>query len=698
MKISKCFCIAQESDNIRFHNMWESVKDNLVHAGQCLVGGALPVVGGLTLYGANAHAPNLTKKDDDGRLKKRASQLNAEERAELIAYTAKDVNLEIIEEENTVEPLPAVRHEPTRDQAVNLQGNAALRRACLVLGDTQILDSSFEGGVAEDAVIYWKKVIEQEDKNLDTFLESGEKRAIFADFEDMRVSADLLVKGKSKELVGYIYKRLEERGRFVLTLRTQSTEGPGHVFGAVFEKKRDGSVSFYFLNKGEGSELFPELSIGEKPRASYRSATYILDRRLFSHEDEKFDELLVKKWIGFTREKPTRGEWNSTSLETLLFAVSKPDKTQKMKISDEATRQHSGICSDELARLIIRDQLLQKSHGQRTSKQMLKYKRVIASGKMEAIKLLASIQGPYKLVSKLLTVAAHSFIKAFVNQRITASELQFVKQLISDVKLRKPSLGVKLPKIEEKEDSLPISFGRMDTMGSVKDGGYLKNEENFVNFHALTTLKAKIEGFRNIDNSSRLCLMRTLPIPVPGQANPEWDALTEQEKETFISELRVMNVSMDWQEKEVILFNLQSLVIGDYLTRNMPSVHREGFSINPLLEGMQHKLDLQYGDTALRFEKLCHYFREVNVKAGQSDLFAFTNLSEKELNDNLMSCSNGGWGVDSSVRTLYNYLLQFKEKITDFNTETGQIEKERISRLIANYYSFSGTKTRTKRR
>ncbi len=676
----------------QINTLWESVTDDLVHAGQCLVGGALPVVGGLTLYGANAHAPNRPEMKYDGQIKKDAPQLNAEERAAQCAYPAKRANLEIIAENNSQEPVGAVSHEPQRERAVMLQGDAALKRACLVLGDTQILDSEYEGGTAEDAVDYWRKVIDEEDKNLDTFIEAKEKEAIFADFADMSQSAIYLQDGQSKGLVKYIYQRLEKRGRVVLTLRTRSSEGPGHVFGVVLEKKGDGSVSYYFLNKGEGSEIFPTAAIEEKPGACCRSPRYILDRRLFSHEDEKFDERFVKKLSGFTRVKPLKGEWNSTSLEKLFFAVSRPDPTDKIHASDQATPQRSGTCSDQLARMIIRDQLLQKNPN---GKQFLKYKRVIASGKMEAVKLLASAKGPYKLISRLLEAAAHSFTKAFSKQRITLKELQFAKELISDVPLTKPQLGSKLPEMTDKGDSQTIKIDKVNLAGGKGGGNKVQNNEKYFNFHTPATLREKIRSFSTITGSAqenRFCLMRTLPIPVPNQANPEWDGLTEQEKEAFISQLKEMNKTMDWQQKEAYLFNLQSLVICDYLTRSMPSVKREGFSINPIIEGMQHKLDLQYGDTALRFEKLTRYFREVNAKKGQSDLFAFTNLSQEKFISHFENCIYGKWGgADPSVRALYNYLLQFKDKITLFNTETKQTEKERFFRLLANGYVFNGT-------
>ncbi len=654
-------------------NLTSMLFEDFNRLGQCLVGTALPVIGGLTFLGANAQVQEIAREGE-----KPPKQQKAEKIAPSIPRPEKGFHIQMLKEErvNTLVPektqLPAAECSATGVDA---------RRIALVLGDTQIGNSSYEGGMAKDSVSYWKQVIEG-DKNLQTFVEEEKKKEILADFEDLAATESLLRGGKGEEFINYVYDRLEQRKRVVLTLSVKGTAGsPGHVFGVVIEKKSS-SLAYYFLNKGDGAEIFPTASIEGKPCPSYRSLGHTLDRRLFSHENRELDLALAEKLIGFTNLEPKNGEWTSTDLEGMFFAVSKPNQKGKIQA---ATPQRSGTCSEQLARLVMLDHLDDKTQ----------YKRVILSGKIEASKHLEKMANvlPAKLVARLRQAAAHSFTKAFENKMINQDELDFTHQLLKRIEVKTPPLGQDLPNMGEPLDRLKVtSWASKETkdthynpINSIKTPDYSKLElkekialldrlsaDEIFGQYQKETEEEKTKGI--------FALMRTLPI------TEGWN-LTDEEKEKCINVLTKANMKLPSNDPETVLFNLHALAICDHLCSTLP----KGFHIVPLLDGIQHKLDLRYGDTAVRFEKIADYFRSVNAK---NDLFGFLNLSSNDFIQDFDACIEARFAAvqNPCVKDLYDYLYQFKDKITKYNTKTGKDKQEMLYRLLSTEYGFTDWK------
>lgn len=270
------------------------------------------------------------------------------------------------------------------------------KQFALMFGDTFIEGTALEGGNAEVNAKYYLQELEkwEQDPHF-ADITAEQLGSIKRDIQCFLVVSTLITLNQKNQLKNFISNGLKQQGRVVVPMLVNGMQGiPGHVFSCVFQRSPDGILSFYFLNKGEGSGNHPEIKQSElgKSYRSYQSTAYVISDPHF-FESEGDSDLFVQRIIDYANGSPTLQSlklFDSDYLYQDLALFADKELTKKQLIRDQAsifknddlgvTPQRSGTCPEQTIRLIIRDNLL-KGGASRES-----VRRTMFSNKMRGLK------------------------------------------------------------------------------------------------------------------------------------------------------------------------------------------------------------------------------------------------------------------------------------------------------------------------
>ena len=248
------------------------------------------------------------------------------------------------------------------------------KQFALMFGDTFLKGTDLEGGTAEANAQYYLKELNMWEKD-PSFQEltPDQIKSIRKDILCFLEATRIIKNKNTNELKQFINKALSENGRAVIPISINGMKDiPGHVFSCVFQRNEDGTISYYFLNKGEGAEKHPVIKRSElgKEYLSYRSSSFVLADPHFFESPGPVD-LFLKRILDYSSASPTQQTlqlfksgylYDDLSLfadETLTKKQLQRDNTSLFQNDDlGVTAQRSGTCPEQAIRLIIRDNLI----------------------------------------------------------------------------------------------------------------------------------------------------------------------------------------------------------------------------------------------------------------------------------------------------------------------------------------------------
>ncbi len=243
------------------------------------------------------------------------------------------------------------------------------KQFALMFGDTFISKTPLEGGQANKVMEYYSQELSswETDPAISQLVSKETIDQIKHALDRYKEGYQLLLEGADEKLKNLILNELARAGHCTIPVRVEM-ESSSHVFSCVIEKNREGELSFYFINRGDGSSYHPvikEVDRGKK-YVSYRSATYVIKNPDFFLSEE--GSAFVKRLVDYTKP-PSINDTNSSEMvyeDLTLFADE--DLTNNKSRAEESTLwkqnalgvtpQRSGTCPEHAARLMIRDELL----------------------------------------------------------------------------------------------------------------------------------------------------------------------------------------------------------------------------------------------------------------------------------------------------------------------------------------------------
>lgn len=270
------------------------------------------------------------------------------------------------------------------------------KQFALMFGDTFIKETKLEGGTPEVNAQYYLKELDRWEKD-PSFQEltSDQINSIRKDIHCFLEATRIISSKNTVELKHFIKNELDKSGKVVIPMRVNGKKDiPGHVFSCVFQRNKDGTITYYFLNKGDGAEKHPVLkrSALGKEYLSYRSTSFVLSDPQFFESSGQADQFL-NRIIVYSTASPTirtLSLFKSGYLYDDLTLFADVTLTKKQLQRDNAslfqnddlgvTPQRSGTCPEQAIRLIIRDSLIRNGADQGL------VRRTMFSNKMRGLK------------------------------------------------------------------------------------------------------------------------------------------------------------------------------------------------------------------------------------------------------------------------------------------------------------------------
>lgn len=277
-----------------------------------------------------------------------------------------------------------------------------VKRFALMLGDSFIENTKYEGGNPSVTYDYWKTLLnemKEGQSNISNPLPQKQIDTVLTDLDNC-LSADRLFnehgqalgeaakadqKSDMKELLVLIDKHLNsESRRFVLPLQYGEKGKSGHVFCAILEKNAQNQILCTILDKGEGSGMHRIVSLSNKQKRSYCfDPIQFRDPDIFKHDSEIGLALLQLLQKYRFPEPNSKANFKSKEIYNLLLqAGTLLDSPMAVDEEIGVTPQRSGTCSEQVVRLLLRDGIhkLNPAH-EGTSI----YKKVIFAGKFQIL-------------------------------------------------------------------------------------------------------------------------------------------------------------------------------------------------------------------------------------------------------------------------------------------------------------------------
>lgn len=512
------------------------------------------------------------------------------------------------------------------------------KRIALVLGDSRIKNSVWEGGKVSPVLNYWKDVVGFDNKNagLQTGMTEDDLQALNDDLESAATAEQLISQNDSKGLQTHISQRLETKKRCFIALKYLQRGGAdGHVFGCVFEKDDKGIVRVYFLNLGEGSELFPIIKIDGKAKSPYRSQKRILGKTLFNG-NAALDQAALQVLIDFAVIVPVNEPATSEKIMSFLERRSTLDIEDTMSEAYADTPQRSGTCTEKLAALSALDLLVGKKNlsDSQISEQLVKYKRYRLNGKLQAIKSLGvAATDHFHMLTEMLYAGAENVSKAYKKGHITQAELLLCVNLMEQTK----ALIDGNKKIKPIELNMAMAAGVEETKSYTFTVGEEVDIRTFLGKRVVSTGKSLRENLAalipfapKISQEQRICaqalnLIRRIPMPNTVENTNYWNGQTIEEKKQIVEALigilrRAFEKLESKNNHKLMLFYWLCLVHIDHLTQQIPSYKRDRFALNIDVEYIKKGLICEFGDEQTLKDQIIDYFVKESNK-GKIPLF-----------------------------------------------------------------------------
>lgn len=537
------------------------------------------------------------------------------------------------------------------------------KRLLLMLGDTFIKNTPYEGGNPASTYKYWSTVLQEMRDGKSIIAHSFTKEqidSVLADLDNCMEAdrlfdanestsdennGDALRTADMQKLLGLIETSLNNGSRrFVLPLQHCGLHGKkGHVFCAILEKKSNGDVICTLLNKGEGSELHRIVSISNKIKRSYRFEPIKLhDPNMLSPDSEMgllFFNLL-QQYRNSTCDY--RGAFKSKEIYNLfLQAGTMLDASTTLDEDSEVTSQRSGTCSEQVVRLLIRDSL-------KNVPDKHLYKKGIFAAKFQV--LLDGYQSHIEpgLLHKACEEFALSVLKLREAGFITQEEWINSYALIDLIRterayaLKKVPVGHSLPPLVQ--EIKPEETYDFSDLVAISPAAHVKSEriveppilfkvpmpEELLSF--LQDTEGKIEKNKSFVQGyyQVVHLVRVLPIPVL-ENDSYWDKIAFKEipeilnilYHLFIGHIGTNSWEDDWNGlkkkdyKDLLFTHLSLFVIYDKLCRKLPELKLESFRFSfnrfdkwPERDGYH----FQQGKDIKRLEAINKYLDELERK------------------------------------------------------------------------------------
>lgn len=263
------------------------------------------------------------------------------------------------------------------------------KQFALMFGDSFIRGTGLEGGNPAQVANYYEKEMDQW-ANGAPFSPSIQSKgaAFFKNYLDLYTRAEQAIRAKNLDALKQIVNdALGKEGSIVLPAIVRGKPGlSGHTFNVVIEKSPQGKLLFYFLNKGEGSELHPLVKVSAlgKEYVSYRSPSFVLGSKVDFDEENRDGGLFLSQLIDFFHFFPSSTdayETSSLDLYNHLQAFADLTATQELWKQDPSstaqtddmgvTSQRSGMCPEAAIRLMMKEAYRKAGESHQTMKKTL---------------------------------------------------------------------------------------------------------------------------------------------------------------------------------------------------------------------------------------------------------------------------------------------------------------------------------------
>lgn len=247
------------------------------------------------------------------------------------------------------------------------------KQFALMFGDAFIQGTGLEGGNSMIVANYYENEIEQWAKGapFSPSIQSKGAEAFKKSLALYQRAENAIAAKNLSELKHLVQEALTKDGHIVLPANVRGKPGlPGHTFSVAIERSPSGKLLFYFLNKGEGSELHPLVKVSAlgKPYVSYRSPSFVLGEKVDFDEENRDGGLFLSQLIDFFHLIPSSTDAyhiSSLDLYNHLQAFADLSASQELWKQDPSstaqtddmgvTSQRSGICPEAAIRLLMKE-------------------------------------------------------------------------------------------------------------------------------------------------------------------------------------------------------------------------------------------------------------------------------------------------------------------------------------------------------
>lgn len=569
---------------------------------------------------------------------------------------------------------------------------AFIKRFALIFGDTFIKNTAFEGGDIRDSIEYWMDMVESWERG-EGYLPGISRKVIQdlkADFQDVKFSNNCLQKGDPDSihnLYNALKAGLENRGRFVLPLNHTGKEGThGHVFVCVFEKTPEGKIICEILNKGEGSGLHPVVSKDDyATKHSYRFYPIVIDDPEFLDTHQEATEALLKRLSLYASAK-NQPKGNETAYKSeeiyrlmALFAgadakklvedynaLKMAEKTREkgenldveMDVTD-VTGQRSGTCSEQAARLIIRDNLLMRNHQDKKA-----YKQCIFSGKLEGLKRASQYLDMNDEENRILMQNALQEFAIYTDRLIKekilpVSKANDAQMIIREIREKIKSAKKILPERTFPDLDPPLSSDTVKIAYTIPDSANIKKANEVKKKPESTplqvpsiqlpppeklkdTLTAWLSFIKKTPDKGAAFLtsynaLMAYPIPGTEEGDAYWSQISEKEAGEC---LLLLNQWVNNSQNNVVSFsqlngesfpyfyvmNQSAYAIMDCLARKKPELCLEGFAYH--FNQIEPASLIYHGPLETKKLKQVKDYFALNKKQNPNELFNFNTFAK----------------------------------------------------------------------
>lgn len=601
-------------------------------------------------------------------------------------------------------------------------------RFALVLGDTSIMGSKYEGGNVKDAINAWRNLLlmwKKRETEIPLGLEEREIDLLIQDFD----SAAGVTGKTGAALYKYVGQELENKKFVALPIRYAGKAGAqagGHVFGAIFEKDEAGQIRCILVDKGEASGMHPIVAYTGKAKRSYRFFPILLHDNNFFNKDGESVGLEFFNRITQYQQPPTQDErpYSSEEIYNLFLQIGKVEENKKelvdFKEEEGVTPQRSGTCPEMFCRLVLRDLLTRRMTD--IGDALVKYRRCIYAEKFNT--LHEACQAPLQNIPSMLMKQgtddfALSVEKHYSEGRIDRAEylksyalIELSREKIVRIESNVPSSTTPLPDLNiESPSLLNITIPKAHKV-SEGDEDVILPSDNHVNIsrpdpkNLLGALRLCLEKSEKDSEPKRAMytayhMLNNLPIPGDEEDN-YWDKVSQEDIPECLDYLKQLTEFVHQKTREcpvkdkdfdnthhpmLILLDLSALAIADRLARRDPKLCLDNYCINVSFNGLGSKFFYHLGPDTKRFHQAKAY---LNSKKGGKPLFGFKECDN--LNKVVESLFTNASQIDTQDRPLRNHLLYLKELLSKLNPEGLDQNNETLK-----YLQLISTKCRIRR-